>query len=129
MQLYWYLCYHYILEEQFFCSSTWFDILLKTHCSQKQPPKVKNFANFTGKHLCWKATLYLSPKGLRQYRCFPVKFAKFLRLILNNTANDCSYAVWSMVSWYVACICHNRKNKNPQFELPKMIVLWEEQFE
>ena len=32
---------------------------------------VKNFANFTGKHVCIKKRL--------QHRCFPVKFAKFLR--------------------------------------------------
>ena len=37
----WYLCYHFISEdEQFSCKSIWFDILLKTHCSQKQPPEV-----------------------------------------------------------------------------------------
>ena len=29
-----------ILFQQFSCKSTWFDILLKTHCSQKQPPEV-----------------------------------------------------------------------------------------
>ena len=55
---------------------------------------LKNFANFTGKHLCWSlfstklqtfrpATL-LKKRLLRS--CFPVEFAKFLRTpILKNT--------------------------------------------
>ena len=34
-----------------------------------------NFANFTGKHLCWSLFLKKRP----QHRCFPVKFARFLR--------------------------------------------------
>ena len=48
---------------------------------------LKNFANFTGKHLCWSlfliqlqawrvATLF---KKRLQHSCFPVKFAKFFR--------------------------------------------------
>ena len=54
---------------------------------QKQPPQVfcrkgvfKNFANFTGKHLCWsllQACNFI--KKRLQHWCFPVKFAKFLR--------------------------------------------------
>ena len=46
----------------------------------------KNFANFTQKHMCW--SLFLNKvarlracsfiKKRFQYRCFPVKFAKFL---------------------------------------------------
>ena len=35
---------------------------------------LKNFANFTGKHLCWGFILIDL-----LYRCFPVKFVKFLR--------------------------------------------------
>ena len=43
---------------------------------------LKNFANFTGKHLCWSLflkkflTLFLTLLKTLQYRCFPVKFAK-----------------------------------------------------
>ena len=36
---------------------------------------LKNFANFTGKHLCW--TLFLIK--FQAFRCFHVKFAKSLR--------------------------------------------------
>ena len=53
---------------------------------------LKNFVNFTGKHLCWshlsvtwgsKACNFI--KKRLQHRCFPVKFAKLLRtLILKN---------------------------------------------
>ena len=60
---------------------------------QKQPPEVfckkgvlKNFANFTGKHLCWSLFQACSfiKKRLQQW-CFPVKFTKFLRTsILKN---------------------------------------------
>ena len=47
---------------------------------------VKNLANFTEKHLYWslfliKLQIWISATSLKrlQYRCFPVKFAKFLR--------------------------------------------------
>ena len=41
---------------------------------------LKNFANFTGKHLCWSLlqTCNFIKKRL-QHWCFPVKLAKFLR--------------------------------------------------
>ena len=49
---------------------------------------LKNFANFTGKHLCWSLFL-ISLQDFRPacnfikkrllHRCFPVKFGKFLR--------------------------------------------------
>ena len=45
---------------------------------------LKNFANFTGKHLCW-SLLFNKAAGLQtfikkrlEHRCFPVKFTKFL---------------------------------------------------
>ena len=62
---------------------------------QKQSPEVfckkgvlKNFANFTGKHLCWSLlqTCNFVKKRL-QHWCFPVKFAKFLRTF--NLRNTC----------------------------------------
>ena len=44
---------------------------------------LKNFANFTGKHLCWSLFFFLTTcnfiKDRLQHRCFPVKFLKFLR--------------------------------------------------
>ena len=66
---------------------------------QKQSPEVfckksvlKNFANFTGKHLCWN--LFYEVAGLQlasffkkrvQHKCFPVKYGKILRTpILKN---------------------------------------------
>ena len=41
---------------------------------------LKNFANFTGKSLYWSLFLIFdNVKQRLQHRCFPVKFAKFLR--------------------------------------------------
>ena len=71
--------------------------LLKAQHQQKQPPEVfyekvvpKDFVNFTGKHLC--QSLFLDKlittllKKRLWHRCFPVKFAKFLRTpFLYNT--------------------------------------------
>ena len=37
----------------------------------------KNFANFTGKHLCWSP--FLIKLQRLQHRCFPVKLPRFLR--------------------------------------------------
>ena len=63
---------------------------------------LKNFANFTtGKYLCWSLFLIKlqawRPAGMKtcnfiikklQHRCFPVKFAKFLRTsFLQNTSD------------------------------------------
>ena len=75
------------------------------YVSQKQPPEVfykkavfKNFAIFTGKHLCWslfliklqalwRGTLF---KKRHQHRCFPINIAKFLRTPFWRTfANGC----------------------------------------
>ena len=67
---------------------------------------LRNFANFTGKHLCQSlffnkvagpgpATLL---KKRLQHRCFPVNFAKFLRhLFLQSTSSGCFY-VYSFFS-------------------------------
>ena len=68
---------------------------------QKQPRELfckkgvlRNFANFTGKHLCWSLFLIelqevcsFSKKGLR-HRCFPVEFTKSLRTPNFKSAND-----------------------------------------
>ena len=70
--------------------------------SQKQPPEVfhkkglvRNFAKFTGKHLCQRL-FFNKVTGLRPvtllkkslwHRCFPVNFTKFLRTaFLQNTS-------------------------------------------
>ena len=49
---------------------------------------LKNFANFIGKHQCLKACNVITK--ILQHRCFPVKFAKFLRTpFLQNTPGGC----------------------------------------
>ena len=69
---------------------------------QKQPLKLfcekgvlRNFANFTGKHLCWSFFLIelqevcsFIKKRLR-HRCFPEEFTKFLKTPNLKTVNDC----------------------------------------
>ena len=46
---------------------------------------LKSFANFTGKHQCWSLA-----SNFIKNRCFPVKFANFLRaIILPNTSGGC----------------------------------------
>ena len=65
---------------------------------------LKNFTNFTGKHLCFVCVLFcflisLQAWGLKacifikkrlQHRCFPVKFAKILRApFLQNISSGC----------------------------------------
>ena len=73
-----------VMEKQSFAD------VLQNRCS-------KNFANFTGKPLCW--SLFLKScrveawniiKKRLQRKCFPVKFAKFLRTpFLQNTTAGC----------------------------------------
>ena len=62
---------------------------------------LRNFAKFTGKHLCQSLFLnkvaVLGPETLFKKRlwhrcCFPVNFVKFLRnLFLQNTSGGCFY--------------------------------------
>ena len=61
------------------------NLIFVTFKAQKQPPKLlykkfvlKNFAKFTGKHLCQSVSATLL-KARLWCRCFPVVFAKFLR--------------------------------------------------
>ena len=59
---------------------------------------LKNFAMFTGKHLCW-SLFFNNYAGLKacnfikkrfQHKFFPMNFAKFLRtLFLQNTSGGC----------------------------------------
>ena len=57
---------------------------------------LKNSANFSGKHMCLSLFLIKlqagRPATRLQRRCFPVKFAKFLRTpFLQNTSGGCFY--------------------------------------
>ena len=48
---------------------------------------LKNFGDFTGKHLCWSLRACNHIKKRLQHSCFPVKFAEFLRTpFLQNTS-------------------------------------------
>ena len=59
-------------------------------CSVKKGV-LKSFANFTGKHLCFslffnKVASLKALKDSKQHRCFPGKFAKFVKTpILKNS--------------------------------------------
>ena len=70
--------------------SEYHDNLNLTWVMQKQSPEcvLKNFPNFTGKHLMLESLInkVVGFNKIRlQHRCFPVKFAKFLRApILKN---------------------------------------------
>ena len=67
---------------------------------------LKNFANFTGKHLYWslflrklQALLLVTIKKRLQHKCFNVKFAKFLRTpILKNI---CEWLLLSVLHYFV----------------------------
>ena len=51
---------------------------------------LKNFANFTVKHLCWRLFFNKVKKRISKHRCFPVSFAKLLRTpFLQNTSGGC----------------------------------------
>ena len=85
------LGYRYVLQKQSFAG------VFQNRC-------LKNFANFTGKHLSWnlffnkvagqKACNFI--KNRLQHRCFHVHFAKLLRATLlqsTSSACFCSYIV------------------------------------
>ena len=74
---------------------------------------LKNFANFTGKHQCWCLVCNFITN-----RCFPVKFANFLRtpvftehlrwLLLNKPRRSLWFIwqrhVWSFSLVYIGCL-------------------------
>ena len=75
-----------------------------------------HFTTFTGNHLCWSLKAWNFSKKRLQRRCFPVKFARFLRTpILKNICKRlllCCHFLFSMVCRYVgihhfhyACTC------------------------
>ena len=63
-------------------------------CSVKKAG-LKNFRNFIGNHLCWSLFLIVCRKKRLQHRCFPVKFAKFVR----TPPNVCFW------EWYTSMTC------------------------
>ena len=78
---------------------------------------LKNFANFTGKHLCWSlffnkaAGLQTFIKKRLEHRCFPVKFTKFLiksNLILDENGLEkihfCYYLLQTNIYSEAACL-------------------------
>ena len=99
----------------------------KQHCKeiideQKQPPEVfyekdilRNFAKFTGKHLC-QSVFFNKVVGLRPatffkkrlwQRCFPENFAKFLRTsLLQNTSGPL------LLDEICELICYYKENRN-----------------
>ena len=90
---------------------------------------LKNFAIFTGKHLCWSLLFNKTPATLLkkrlQHRCFPVNIAKILRafflehfrwlllkiLRIANFSNSCSY---NMVSDLQVCINGSQSESIPE---------------
>ena len=71
---------------------------------------LKNFTYFTGKHLCWSLFLINLQAWRRlQHRCFPVKFATFLKtpsftedlwwLLLNKPRRSLWFIVWWRNFW------------------------------
>ena len=65
---------------------------------------VKNFANFTGKHLCWSLFNKVSVNQETPTQCFPVKIAKFLRTLFYRTpqvaASKCNHSKLHKVEIY-----------------------------
>ena len=60
----------------------------RRRCSLKKGV-LRNFAKFTGKHLCQRLFFNREKKRL-WHRCFPVNFVKFLRTtFLQNTSGGC----------------------------------------
>ena len=65
---------------------------------------LRNFANFTGKHLCSSFFLtelqevYSFIKKRLRHRCFPEEFTKFLRTPNLKTVNDCFWNLFFHLS-------------------------------
>ena len=91
-----------------------YDICRSSHrrCSVRKSV-LRNFAKFTGKRL-FQSLFFNKVAGLKPvtllknrpwHRCFPVKFAKFLRtLILRNTSRRLPlYLVWIFLDYHNKC--------------------------
>ena len=73
---------------------------------------LKNFANFTGKCLCWSLFLITFIKTFAKIRlqhwCFPVKFVKFSTLLIHG-GHAANADVIAVVIWGKSSSCR-RKN-------------------
>ena len=108
-------------------------------CSVKKVV-LRNFAKFTGKHLCQRLFLIkLQVLGLRPatllkkslwYRCFPINFAKFLKTpFLQNTSGRLllSFKIFNTIKWPIVhkdssslfnlSNKRNSQNTSPQLKL------------
>ena len=84
---------------------------------------LKNFANFTGKHLRWSLFLIKLQscsfiKKRLQRKCFPVKFAKLLR-----TPSVVASESWRWCANYLLKPLIHRKNSLSRSDLPKPQVV------
>ena len=89
------LCLYSLIAQMPFTGLTFRSSHQRCFC-KKWCKMVKNATNFRGKHL---------NKKRPQYRCFPVKFEKFLKTpILNTYANNCSWTlhVDQAVPWWLS---------------------------
>ena len=71
---------------------------------------VKNFAKYTGKHLCW-THFFDKVKGLRlvtllenrlQHRCFPKTFAKPLRITFSQSNSSSNRICWKFHGYLIS---------------------------
>ena len=92
---------------------------------------LKNFAIFTGKHLCWTAFNFL--KKWLQHRCFPVNIAKFLRtlilmkiceqLLLKLLLLTVNISFWVLVSaLYSIVLLQSSSSRFKEFSLGCLVV-------
>ena len=77
-------------------------------CSVKKVV-LKNFAIFTGKHLCWSLFLIKFIKQRLQHRCFPVNISKFLRIPILKII----YGQLLLCFGYLKNLFTQRKSENP----------------
>ena len=99
---------------------------------QKQPPEVfckkkgvlRNFAKFTGKHLCQGHLCKAAPATLLKkrlwHRCFAVSFAKFLRTLFSQNTSG-QLLLYFPASSYAFSLCLHFKEFQPM--LIKVILI------
>ena len=85
---------------------------------------LKNFTNYTGKHLCWSLFLIKLQtcnfiKKRLQHRYFPVKFAKFLTTSILK--NICEWLLLNFAYW-----CHYSAKHTSKINLVALcsVFLW-----
>ena len=90
--------FQYLLLKTLLCRSSCLQMFFKIRV-------LKNFANFTGKHLCWSLflkkflTLFLTLLKTLQYRCFPVKFAKKFKNTFFYFSSSGCFWLWDVISF------------------------------